>query len=670
MELLNVTLSNYRRFDKETTIDFAQGAKNVTIIRAENGAGKTGILMALLFGLFGIVQYEQFQIADDRDFMVSSPLLSDGKTAECTVSIEFLDDGKKYKIVRKIKASNVNGTIWQDNEHVNTTLYEDGIEKGWTKGQIDEFMNGIVGENIRGFLFFDGVKYTDLFKHNDKTTRDELQKIIEKMLNINDLDKAIAILKSLASNINSSKVGKKTATKIANVKTEIAGLERKQGDIEDRISEKTRIIEEYEEDERKLQEKLSSVDKYKPILEQIRLLNGSIEKDKAQLNVLRPSIIGSAKDFLLNLVYSVYGKDSAPAFEEIGNSQKGGADLVRLILKQDKCICCDEPLSEEKRHNLEKYLNELSNGVYYPPKLVSEAQDHLASISKSSDSGLFLRTYKDIKDLVGDINKKRTDLEAKKSKLPDDENFDAERIERDSMENNREMGSMRTLKNAAIIEKSNLQSDLDEVVGSLKKAEKELADLEKLAAAESGQQKQYDYYTSTHEYLSDLKKKYLTEAKTDISDRANEYFLKLISEDDKAKFSKLVLDDNYGIKVYQSDGQEIFGQMSAGQKLLASMAFVMGLTAVAANAKPTCNFPLVMDTPFSNLDLKNRESLIKLMPTVVKQWIITPIDTELTEKEIAYFGKGGRVGNVYSLKKKGAATELVEYEHVMDLIGS
>ena len=69
------------------------------------------------------------------------------------------------------------------------------------------------------------------------------------------------------------------------------------------------------------------------------------------------------------------------------------------------------------------------------------------------------------------------------------------------------------------------------------------------------------------------------------------------------------------------------------------MAFTMGLTAVAANAKPTTNFPLVMDTPMSNLDKANRERLINTMPEAVIQWILTPMDTELTHSEISVFDK-------------------------------
>ena len=56
MELISMTLENYRRFNEKTTINFARGDNNVTVIRSENGAGTTGILMSLIFGLFVTVR--------------------------------------------------------------------------------------------------------------------------------------------------------------------------------------------------------------------------------------------------------------------------------------------------------------------------------------------------------------------------------------------------------------------------------------------------------------------------------------------------------------------------------------------------------------------------------------------------------------------------------------
>ena len=90
MQLLEMRLENYRRLFEPTKISFANGNKNVTVIRAENGSGKTGILMALLFGLFGTVKYDQFQIQNDDDVMVSSYLLKEGQKATCKVQIDFL----------------------------------------------------------------------------------------------------------------------------------------------------------------------------------------------------------------------------------------------------------------------------------------------------------------------------------------------------------------------------------------------------------------------------------------------------------------------------------------------------------------------------------------------------------------------------------------------------
>jgi hypothetical protein len=102
---------------------------------------------------------------------------------------------------------------------------------------------------------------------------------------------------------------------------------------------------------------------------------------------------------------------------------------------------------------------------------------------------------------------------------------------------------------------------------------------------------------------------------------------------------------------------------------MASMAFVMGLTAEASDAKPTCNFPLVMDTPMSNLDSRNRGSLISLMPTVVKQWILTPMDTELTDTEIDKFIATGKVGNVYQLLKTNISSKVVHYNSLNEIKG-
>lgn len=665
MQLLSLKMKNYRRFNQETTIDFAVGDKNVTVVRAENGAGKTGILMALLFGLFGTVKYEQFQIADDKDFMVSAPLLTNGKTAFCTVTVAFEEDEAKYEIQRTIKANNINGHIVQNNNDVETHLFKEGIECPWDKKKIDNFMNSIIGENIRGFLFFDGVKYTDLFKQNDRNTKRELQKIIEKMLNINDLDKTIGALKALASQVsNGVGVSKKTITDLANAKNDLKNAQNEINEARDKIQKLNDEITEYKKKYEATLKRAESLEEFRGIVDRINQLRESIDNNEQLLNSFLNSLKQSSQSYLLKGVYSSFGKESKEAFDKLSIDKEGGADIVRMILDSNKCICCDNPLTPEQRQHLENYLSSLGNGEDVTFEMASRARQNSHNID-TGISNAFEDNLKQVSDLVSKLGKLRNDKILAERELPNDQDYD--NLNNQILQSAQEKGSFDALiknKKEALDSKNETLADLQSKEADI---QKKIDRLSEDAAMQSGKQEQYAFYDQTRKKLQDLKSKYLKDAQQEISTRANDFFRKLLSDDDKALFAKLKLDDDYSIKVYKENGQETFGQMSAGQKLLASMAFVMGLTATASNAKPTCNFPLVMDTPFSNLDLRNRQSLIHLMPDVVKQWILTPIDTELTSSEIGYFDEGNKVGKVYYLKKDGPTTSLVEYPSILDL---
>lgn len=659
-----MTLENYRRFNEKTTINFARGDNNVTVIRAENGAGKTGILMALLFGLFGTVKYEQFQIQEDKDFMVGAHLLENGRSAECTVTVVFVEDDKKYQIVRSIQAANINGHIQQANNDVKAFLFRDGIKLDWKKEQIDRFMNSIIGENIRGFLFFDGVKYTDLFKQNDRKTKQELQKIIEKMLNIDDLNSTISYLNSLAAGLG-SKGASKFATDLANKKNELKAIEesiQKQKDAED---ENRKAYAEYKRQYEKILNDAKDFEQYKDVVEEINATKSKIEIKQASLNEAFNTLAQSAQNYLLNGIYNSFGNESKETFDKLAADTRNAADIIRIVLDTGECICGCHSLSQEQRQHLQNQLEEYKKGSSVSFELSTRARCDSYVIEHVSKDDSFEDNLDKISCLIDEIDEldsKRMDLE---SQIKD--GVTAEELSREIEESNKQQGSfdatMKAKQRAA--DEASIQIGIYE--NQKKKLEEKIESLNEEAALESGTKRQYDFYKGTQKKLEELKERYMKNAKEEISKRANEFFLQLLSPDDRKLFESLKLDEDYSIKVYNFSGQEIFGQMSAGQKLLASMAFVMGLTATASNAKPTCNFPLVMDTPFSNLDLRNRESLIGLMPTVVKQWILTPIDTELTQSEIGFFDKGGKVGKAYYLKKDGQFTSLVEYPSILKL---
>lgn len=661
-------LRNYRRLFEPTTITFASGDKNVTIIRAENGSGKTGILMALLFGLFGTVKYDQFQIQNDDDVMVSSFLLKDGQKATCEVQIDFLDEDKQYTITRRITAQNISGHIKQDNSNVETTLLREGIKLDWNKEQIDSYMNNLIGENIRGFLFFDGVKYTDLFKQNNGRTQKELKSIIEKMLNINDLNEAIKTLNGMASDVSAASTSTKLDSKYSEALNKREEAKKAYDEAVKAYEEKSKKIEELEENYQKTLEKYSQYEQYQNVVEQIKAVDDKITSKKGEISVAASMIKQNAKYQLLYNVYSRLAPDVIEEFKEIGRDLSGGLDLIDSILNSGRCICCDKPLTESERDNWVKFKHQIESGEKYSYALVGRFKDDLSKIESTTEASDFVDYLNKVIEYLGELEELNGQKEELLGQLPQD-GTDLSELTQDVINaKGEEKASEMFIKNAKL-ELDDLEKDRDKKYDAWQAAIAKAEEIEQEKALASGQAKKYEFYKKAANKLVALRNEYLTEAQKSISNRANEYFIKLISNSDRELVDRLVLDDDYSIKVFDKTGREIFGQLSAGQKLMASMAFVMGLTAEASDAKPTCNFPLVMDTPMSNLDSRNRGSLISLMPTVVKQWILTPMDTELTDTEITAFAKTGKVGKVYELHKKDIKSVIVPFDEIGDLYG-
>lgn len=661
-------LKNYRRLFEPTTISFANGAKNVTVIRAENGSGKTGILMALLFGLFGTVKYDQFQIQNDDDVMVSSYLLKDGQKATCEVQIDFLDENQKYTITRRITAQNISGHIKQDNTNVETSLLREGIKLDWSKEEIDDFMNNLIGENIRGFLFFDGVKYTDLFKQNNGRTKTELKSIIEKMLNINDLNEAIKTLNSMASDVSSASTSTKLDAKYSEALNKRDDAEREYNDAVTAYNNKLAKIDELTEEYNKALEKYSKYEKYQGTVNKIKGLETPIANAKSAIALACSTIKQNSRMQLQYNVYSRIGPEIIDEFKEVGTDLSGGLDLIDSILNSGRCVCCDKPLNESERENWLALKRRIESGEKHSYELVGRFKSDVEKMESASESSIFLEYVSNLINAIGELEeleRQRTELLLE---LPQD-GTDLEELTNNVIGAKAEEVAGNQFVENAKKELPVLEQDRDKKYAKWQEAIGKVEEIELERSVASGQAKKYAFYKKASNKLVDLRNEYLAEAQRSISNRANEYFIKLISSHDKQLVDKLVLDDDYSIKVYDKTGREIFGQLSAGQKLMASMAFVMGLTAEASDAKPTCNFPLVMDTPMSNLDSRNRRSLISLMPTVVKQWILTPMDTELTDTEITAFVETNKVGKVYELHKKDIKSVIVPFDDIGDLYG-
>lgn len=96
MKFRKIEIENFRQFYGKQNITFSTNAdKNVTLIHAENGTGKTAFLNAI-FWCFFEDHTENFKLPDK---LVNASAAAEGKKV-CSVAIEYEDDGKIYLVER------------------------------------------------------------------------------------------------------------------------------------------------------------------------------------------------------------------------------------------------------------------------------------------------------------------------------------------------------------------------------------------------------------------------------------------------------------------------------------------------------------------------------------------------------------------------------------------
>ena len=92
MQLKTIKLLNFRQFYGNQKIDFSTDSeKNVTLIHAENGVGKTTLLNALLWCFYKDTT-TKFELPEN---IVSEQAIKENKT-NASVEVIFLDKGKTY----------------------------------------------------------------------------------------------------------------------------------------------------------------------------------------------------------------------------------------------------------------------------------------------------------------------------------------------------------------------------------------------------------------------------------------------------------------------------------------------------------------------------------------------------------------------------------------------
>ena len=619
MLLQKIILNNFRQFYGQQEIVFSTDTdKNVTLIHAENGVGKTTLLNAVLWCFYEKTS-EKFE---DPDKIVCHQAISEDNF-EASVEVYFEHERKNYLVIRSI------------NEKFDEHIFEASQIVSGNYEKLPEpkvFVDSVIPREMSKYFFFDG-EYAETFASNNN--KKAVQTAVENMLGCNIAIQASDDLKYLINKIDKQISGLTKNNAAEALQKQIDHIESaNETDLKElaSITVKMDLLHSVKQE---IQEKLRNTKGSKEVEEKREGLKSDLKssfKQKEALDAretewIYQESVGFLADKVRNECLDVIEQANVK-----GHIPSKIADtFVYDILKDKTCICgrkFDEHSDESK--TITALIKEAGTATM-SDRLMS-VRGLIGSLEKSESSALSI--YQEINSDRENLDRKISEIELaiescnvelRGSKVKDiaERQSSLDRCEKDLAENFQRKGRL---------EKA--CEDREKVIEDQKsKRDKLLAKNEQAAYL----QKQVALLKATKIKLETELETYKSVSRNSISETVDQILIETARRDYSSD-----IDENFNLNMYYS-GTDTSVPKSSGENQLLSLAFISSLIKFSADRrsdesnllKPGTMAPLMLDSPFGQLDPSYRRSTSEFLPKLAGQVILllskTQGDSEVLE---------------------------------------
>ena len=659
MLLQSIKLTNFRQFRDEEIV-FASGAdgKNVTIILGENGTGKTTFAQAFFWCLYGETEFSD-KIIINR--LVANNLLS-GQSDKVKVELRLIHGENSYILTREqtytkdatgnVKASNTVFDIMRRDKTGNTTTIKPTLR--------ETEVNSILPKELSRYFFFDGERIERMSKEistHKKAT--DFADAVRSLLGLKGIEKAI---QHLNPGSKSSVVGSYEASYDASSNTQIANLTKTIEECNEKIARMTTRIDELDQQielaQNRKTDKTEELKQYEDG-EKLQIQKEELERKIAAAQRSRSNMIKTiCSDFSGNIgsFFSIWMTHKA--MQLLKDRDFSGKDIphmhgdtIEYLLRQQVCICgthlTEGSMPYEKVKSLIDFLppKSLSSNISDFKKaavrrvrgaqqadLLEQVTEHLGIVSEQED----------------DIINLSEELHAVEAKLSgDDVRAKVRAINAEIQQNDRTIRSCNEERDKCI-------SDRGDAQGRKERADTRRGELALLDENNKKTELYKDYAERIHRELVAFYNKSESEVREKLQNTINNIF-KQIYEGGLA----LTIDEKYHISVY---ADEIFGdqsvETSTAQSISVIFAFIAGIIKLARDNRNASDdsekllssepYPLVMDAPLSAFDKRRIKTVCTALPEVAEQVIIFIKDTD---GDLAEEHMGDKIGSRHRFDK-------------------
>lgn len=626
-KISSLEIENFRQY-RNADIKFScDPEKTFTILRGANGAGKTNIMNAITWCLYGT---EKHLGLTEKDMpIVNIRALKEKPTGLVNTRVKLTladEQGDKFKIERKLSLYNNGGTKTVIDSDTKLPIPENSIPSlgssfqsydpergGWeTTEYFSKSVKELLPEDLAIYFLFDGEKLEEFFEQVDDT-----RKGIEDVSQIKLAEKAIRSLETLILQIrkNAKNLNPQSAESKKKMDATKSELDRVQSEIKmisEKLAKKKARVQEIE------QFMIKSGGNVGEYQQQASEVKKEIVRIQEQYDAAR----SERQNYILDHMYGIQALDSIhKTLESIKKKGREGIlppkikdTFLKELLDGGKCICGGD-------------ISDGTSSRMHVSRLLQNAQ--YSGISEICTELRFeLKQILETDDIKSDLTKKEQDMLAhadrrkqKREELADLEakigNIDDELIKQRHNEK-------RSLDDEI--------AEMNQTLGSKKADEEELKkEYEKAARSydnELSKDDQHGYLNRQLKFcqsalyeLEKIKNELLDEVRIKVQNHTKDYFLKFLWKKDT--YDGVTISDDYNITVHHVDGYDVKTSLSKGEKLVLALSFMAALRKITGFA-----FPLIIDTPLGRVSGEPRYNIAHSLPDFLKNNQVTLLVTD------------------------------------------
>lgn len=618
MRFESIKIHNFRQY-RDLTFNFSHnGANDIHLIIATNGTGKTNLLNAINWCLYGDEPHVSGAAAEGEEKADKLPLANIRSLGECrnnkdtvcmvSVVIEATDGGGKYKFSRMVNISaETELQAGKDKLEISITG-ADGITKFCDGDAANEIISEKMPRKIREYFFFDGEQLLNYFGISG-TNVSHLRDSIYEIAQVNIIDKSV--IENLESFIKKyQKQIKKLSPNTNSIADEIENIQKnidsKEKEIE-MLTEQIAMAEDMIEKCNQLIKNTETVVEDNKRFEENKV---EIKEKEAELITIKKELAKFIRQYLIKIMLHDVNTRTNEYIEMRQNdndiSPVADIDILEKSIENHKCVVCGGDLSQGTEQHFQELIQKYDSNI---------SLQKLVEIKNDVRRGLDISEYESAKELL--FNRLNRTID-KIKKLQEENDVLFKRIstvtgieEIEAATHQREDNEKLRDSNREKIGK--YKEQLESMRKNLHERNREYSDA--LAANQACKEirEKYEFVQRAKDLLIKIKNGIVTDITTQLESKTMELFDALIWK--KGTYSRVELDANFRLKLYHKITMtSCLNSCSAAEKELLALAFTLAVHEVSGYDNL-----LFIDTPVGRVSDENRENFAQVLLDISKK---------------------------------------------------